>query len=92
MANGEPKLRWFQFSLRTLLLLTVIAAIGCLVGPLVWHKLFPPKSDFDELIDLITSTIEVSSSESSLRLEGKLEIGGGQHQEFHEQSDDHTSE
>jgi hypothetical protein len=33
----------FQFSLRTLLLAVFIAAVGCVVVPRVWHKLFPPR-------------------------------------------------
>jgi hypothetical protein len=52
MTKGIPKLRRFQFSLRALLVVVTIAAMGCVVVPPIWHKVFPPKqTEFDELID-----------------------------------------
>jgi len=81
MAQMKPKLRRFQFSLRALLVVITIVAMGCVVVPPVLNKLFPPKkTEFDELIDLITSTIEIESGgDTSL----SLVLGGGQ--EVHEQ-------
>jgi hypothetical protein len=67
------------------LVLVTIAAIGCVVIPPLVHLLFPPtpKTDFDELIDLITSTIDTKGGgdfDTSLT----LTLGGGQ--EIHEQT------
>jgi hypothetical protein len=83
MHMAGQQLRRFQFSLRALLVVVTIVAIGCVVVPPLWHKVFPPKkTELEELIDLITSTIQIENggvSDTSLT----LVLGGGQ--EVHEQ-------
>jgi hypothetical protein len=76
-----------------LLLAVFIAAVGCVIVPPLWHRLFPPKDpDFDALIDLISSTIRTQKEGRMEPFSDHLSLILGSGQEVHEKAADLSPE
>jgi hypothetical protein len=67
-----------------ILLAVFIAAVGCVIVPPLWHRLFPPKQpDFDAMIDLINETIRTQKEGRVEPFNDRLSLIYGSGQEVH---------